>query len=218
MKSFLKNSTESFEETHHLMIIDNHSQHDKEPNYWKYIIDNVSKDKQYWQGKRALDFGCGCGRNIKNILDNSSFHQVDGVDISSQNAEYAKQYAIKYHPDSKVHTWQNDGATLKPCDDNTYDFIMSHQVIQHIGNYDVRLSLLTDMYRVLKDEGMICLHYMSMDGSKYYDCADILQNMIVENPQYVVDDLVKIGFKKVNYNHCKDFYMGRDEYYFTAMR
>jgi 2-polyprenyl-3-methyl-5-hydroxy-6-metoxy-1,4-benzoquinol methylase len=218
MKDFLKSSKKMFEDTHIRMTKDNHKQHDVEPNYWKYIIEHVSNNPDDWEGKHALDFGCGCGRNIKNLLDNSTFDQVDGVDISKQNAEYAKQYALKHHPKAKVHTWENDGATLEPCDSDIYDFIMSHQVIQHIGDYDTRLSLLKDMHRVLRADGMVCLHYMSMDGSRYYESSDVLQNMVVENPEFVVKDLESIGFRKIGYAHSKDYYLGRDEYYFTARK
>jgi cyclopropane fatty-acyl-phospholipid synthase-like methyltransferase len=216
--SFLDSSKKLFEDTHTAMTVDNHKQHDVEPNYWEHIIKHVSKNAEYWQGKRALDFGCGCGRNIKNLLDHSNFDQVDGVDISSQNAEYAKRYALQHHPKAKVHTWENDGKTLDPCDNNTYDFIMSHQVIQHIGNYDIRLSLLKDMHRVLNTGGMICLHYMSMDGSTYYESGDSLKNMIVEDPNYIIKDLELIGFTEVEYVQSKDHYLKRDEYYFTAVK
>lgn len=218
MKKHLQNSKRLFESTHHLMTVDNHKQHDAEPNYWNFIIKHVSEKPEEWRGKRALDFGCGCGRNIKNLLDKSEFSQVDGVDISKQNADYARDYAKQHHPESLVETWENDGSTLEPCQCDIYDFIMSHQVIQHIGNYDVRLSLLKDMYRVLKPGGLICLHYMSMDGSKYYECSDSLQNMIVENPEYIVKDLESIGFTNISYEESLDMYANRPEYYFTATK
>ena len=113
---------------------------------------------------------------------------------------------------------QNDGATLEPCDSDVYDFVMSHQVIQHIGDYDTRLSLLKDMHRVLRTDGMICLHYMCMDGSRYYESSDVLQNMVVEDPEFVVKDLESIGFRMIGYAHSKDHHLGRDEYYFTARK
>lgn len=213
----LKKQKKFFEETHHLMTKDNHKQHDLEPNYWNLLLCDVSSINT--PVSRALDFGCGCGRNIKNLLDMAKWKQVDGVDISKANADYAKTYALKHHPDSIVHTWENDGATLQPAKDNTYDFIMSHQVLQHICNYDVRYSLLKDMYRILKRDGILSIHFMDLAvATSYYENSDLAINVVIGDPENVVKDLEQIGYKDITYTSTKDFYQNRNEYYFRAVK
>jgi len=218
-KKHLSEQKKFFENTHKAMTIDNHSQHDKEPNYWDLLLKDVKYNPKKWEGKSALDFGCGCGRNLKNLLELANFSQVDGVDISYQNADYAKKYAVECFPSANVHTWENDGITLSDAQEDTYDFLMSHQVLQHIGNYEVRFSLLSDMYRIMKKGGILSLHFMSMDGSSYFESPDTAdRNMIVGDPQYVTEDLKKIGFTEITYTPTLDFHLKRDEYYFRAVK
>jgi hypothetical protein len=35
------------------------------------------------------------------------------------------------------------GADIQPCEENSFDFIMSHIVMQHISNYSVRHNNIT---------------------------------------------------------------------------
>ena len=51
------------------MQIDNHKQHDIEPHYKDILLKEIVNNPELWRGKVALDFGCGCGRNIKNLLE-----------------------------------------------------------------------------------------------------------------------------------------------------
>ncbi len=223
--NFLSETKQFFEDINEGMQKDNHKQHDIEPNYKGILLKEIVENPEYWDNKTALDFGCGCGRNIKNLLDLANFKTVDGCDISYKNIEYSKKYIddiFKYS--SKCYTWEIDGATLYPCENNTYDFIMSHQVFQHIANYEVRYSLLSDIYRTLKPGGLISLHYMNLGSSlPYYsnnNTATVysIMNATTENPKQVIDDLNKIGFKNVTCTESKDYYHGRNEFYFKGTK
>jgi 2-polyprenyl-3-methyl-5-hydroxy-6-metoxy-1,4-benzoquinol methylase len=199
----------------------NHEQHNKEPNYWDYLLGKVKTNPELWTGKAALDFGCGCGRNLKNMADLAKFDRVDGVDICSENAKFAGKYIAETHPNVKSRTWENNGFDVQPCDDNVYDFIMSHQVLQHISNYDVRFSLLTDLYRVLKPEGLLSIHFMDLDMHlPYYGKNDgsSCLNVVIGDPKHVVDDLEKIGYQDVSFTHTEDMYGKRNEYYFEGTK
>ena len=73
---------------------------------------------------------------------------------------------------------------------------MSHIVFQHISNYDVRFSIITDMYNSLNDGGLCSLHFMDLlVSSTYYENSLDYQNCRVLNEQYLVDDFKKIGCK-----------------------
>ncbi len=71
-----------FEDASDGMKIDNHKQHDIEPHYKDILLKEIVNNPELWKGKVALDFGCGCGRNIKNLLEFADFKRVDGCDIS----------------------------------------------------------------------------------------------------------------------------------------
>jgi len=206
------------------MQVDNHKEHDIEPHYKNILLKEIVDDPESWRGKVALDFGCGCGRNIKNLLQLADFDRVDGCDISKLNADYSLKHIKSFFGEDKCNTWETDGATLHPSQDETYDFIMSHQVFQHIANYEVRYSILTDIYRTLKTNGTISIHFLNLPiHVDYFENRNqgsdtTLKNVIIENPQWVTDDLEKIGFKEVTCDRVSDFYQSRPEFYFKAIK
>jgi 2-polyprenyl-3-methyl-5-hydroxy-6-metoxy-1,4-benzoquinol methylase len=215
---YLKAYKDTFESQHHLMIVDNHQQHNTDPEYWAMLLGPIKFNPDNWKGKKAFDFGCGCGRNLKNLLDLAEWDSVYGCDISKQNAEYAKQWTEEYYS-GKVHTWESMGADIQPCEENTFDFIMSHIVLQHISNYSIRFSILTDMYKCLKADGLISLHYLDMDrSSAYYEESNTYQNCRVENKQFLIDDFIKIGFKDVSCETGIDPFTSQKTYYIKGTK
>ena len=215
---YLKIYKNTFESQHHLMVVDNHQQHNSDPEYWTMLLGPVKFNPDYWKGKKAFDFGCGCGRNLKNLLDLAEWDSVYGCDISSQNAQYAKEWAEKYYP-GKVHTWESMGADIQPCEENSFDFIMSHIVLQHISNYSVRYSILTDMYKCLKTGGLVSLHYLDMGySSTYYEESNTYQNCRVSDPKFLINDFQKIGFKDITCDTGKDPFTNQRTYYIKGKK
>lgn len=199
LNSYLKNYKDTFESQHHLMVVENHHQHNSDPEYWAILLANVKFNSDYWEGKNALDFGCGCGRNLYNLSTLANWANIDGCDISPSNAAYAKKWFDSQNKTTaKCKTWESPGNSIKPAEDNYYDFIMSHIVFQHISSYDVRFSIMSDMYRSLKEGGLCSLHFMDMEvASQYYENSNEWKNCVVGNPQFLINDFEKIGFKNV---------------------
>ena len=83
--SYLQFTKDSFENYHEGMTVENHEHHNEDDEYQTAFIKLVKANRDFLKGKKALDFGCGCGRNIKNLLDLEIFAQVDGCDISKKN-------------------------------------------------------------------------------------------------------------------------------------
>lgn len=216
---FLNKQKASFEKNHHLMPAQNHKQHNDDPEYWDILLKDIVDNPSFWEGKRGLDFGCGCGRNIENLLNLANFKSVDGCDISGQNANYSKKYIENLFGVNRCHTWENDGYTLRPAENDTYDFIMSHIVFQHIPNYDVRYSILLDIHRVLKKDGIASLHYMDLSTSvPYYSNSMNLMNCVVENPEYLIKDFTSIGFKEVTCKTGIDHFTKKPSYYIRGIK
>ena len=217
-KDYLDRYKKEFEDGHSGMTVDNHQQHNADPEYWDMLLGPVKSNPDNWKGKRAFDFGCGCGRNLKNLLDLAEWDLVYGCDISKSNAKYAKEWTEGYYP-GKAHTWESMGADIQPCEENSFDFIMSHIVMQHISNYSVRYSILTDMYKCLKTDGLVSLHYLDMNHSSFYhEESNTYQNCRVENPQYLINDFEKIGFKNVTCDTGRDPFTGQTTYYIKGYK
>ncbi|MDB5445281.1 MAG: hypothetical protein JWQ97_598 [Phenylobacterium sp.] len=108
-------------------------------------------------GRTALDYGCGEGRMIRRF--SSIFERVDGVDISEDMARGARERC----PGSEV--WTTSGADCAAAPSAGYDFVFSTIAIQHIGSFDVRNSIIKDLWRVLKPGGKGTLQMLF---SKHY--------------------------------------------------
>ena len=46
----------------------NHPEHNPNPKYWDLLLGDIKIAPEKWEGKKALDFGCGQGRNVTNLL------------------------------------------------------------------------------------------------------------------------------------------------------
>jgi ubiquinone/menaquinone biosynthesis C-methylase UbiE len=108
-------------------------------------------------GRVALDYGCGEGRMIRRL--SGIFDRVDGVDISEDMAQRARERC----PGSQI--WTTAGADCAEAPSASYDFVFSTIAIQHIGSFDVRDSIIKDMWRILKPGGKATLQMLF---SKHY--------------------------------------------------
>ena len=214
IEQYLKQYKDTFESQHVLMVPDNHKQHNPDPEYWAILLGDVQFNSERWKGKRAFDFGCGCGRNLINLSTLADWETIDGCDISKSNAEYAQQWYIDNTiSPASCKTWENNGKDIQPTPYG-YDFIMSHIVFQHISNYDVRYSIMKDMYDSLNEGGLCSLHFMDLgDSVPYFENSDKWLNCRVENEHHLVDDFNKIGYKNVSVETGRDFLTNVKAYY-----
>lgn len=96
-----------------------------------------------------LDFGCGSGKKVRVLRDLG--YQAFGC-------------GTRFNTDNDVDTksMMHDGIVreinlnkyILPFEDNSFDFIFSESVFEHVGNYSESIS---ELARVLKPDG-VCLH------------------------------------------------------------
>ncbi len=96
-----------------------------------------------------LDFGCGGGKRVQEL--NASGYQAFGCDFQFQAAEDADTENLWR---KKIIRLLDAKAYVLPFEDNTFDFIFSEQVFEHVQNYSQTIS---EIERVLKPTGF-CLH------------------------------------------------------------
>lgn len=197
------------------MAKQNHRHHDKNFDYWEVLLRGVREGNSYLNEKKALDLGCGTGRNICNLLRMANWKRVDGVDISKNNLiEAEKLLKEDGIPDGRYKLFKNNGVDLKVLENNFYEFVMSTIVLQHIPVYTIRYSLMSEVYRVLQDEGVFSFQMgfgVGYGKSKYYDNTytatgtNSEHDVEVSDPEQLLGDLKKIGFKYSNYVIKKAF-------------
>ncbi len=186
----------------------NHPEHNGNPLYWDVLLGDIKNNPELWEGKTALDFGCGKGRNVTNIKSLAKFSRVDGVDISPTNIEACKL--------TEVHNsnfYLNNGVDLQKLPSNEYDFVMSTIVLQHLCVHELRVNIKKEIYRVMKDGGLFSFQMgygdMSFSGHgnvySYYENKYDASNsngsndVRVSDPVELITDLESIGFKNITY-------------------
>lgn len=187
------------------MAINNHKEHNSNPDYWEILLQPLSQGD--WGDKVVMDFGCGCGRSVVNVLDRFKVKRIDGVDIGENNIKYSNQL-LKSTTFTNYNFFVTDGQSLQPALTSEYDFIFSTIVLQHIPVYNIRRKILEDMYRCLKTDGQISIQMGYGDVSKpnlseyyanYVNASGTNGSFDVEvsDENQIIDDLTEIGFVNI---------------------
>lgn len=180
--------------------------HNDNPDYWYSLMSPLRQGS--WNGKRALDFGSGQGRNILNILNMCNIDGADGCDISPSNnkitAEKLKQYSGRFV------LYNVNGVELNGVPSDTYDFAMSVVVFQHICVHSIRMNIMKDIHRVMRNGGIFSFQMgfgvnLTRPTCGYHedrlDATDTNGGLDVSvmDPMDLVRDLEKIGFNRISF-------------------
>jgi len=196
----------------------NHLQHNDNPKYWELLVGDIQQNPEEFADKVALDFGCGKGRNVTNMLSLANFKRVDGVDISIDNINYCNNAYQFQNSDFYL----NNGTDLQDLKSNEYDFVMSTIVFQHLCVHELRYALKQEICRVLKPGGIFNFQmgYGSMEWKgnntvypyyeNHYDAmsSNSAHDVRIENVEDLISDLTKIGFNDIKYFIEKPFSNG----------
>jgi SAM-dependent methyltransferase len=159
----------------------------------------------------ALDFGCGPGRAIK--LWRGRFNSLDGMDISKTNIEKATQY-LEGPEAHKTMLFVNNGIDCRPVADNTYDLVYSVICLQHIPVFEIRVSIIRDIYRILKPGGVFTFQ-MGYGGKEGHEWQEWFSNkwdaprtngqcdVSITDTLEVSATLHEIGFKTVGFSDLR---------------
>jgi ubiquinone/menaquinone biosynthesis C-methylase UbiE len=115
---------------------------------------------------RALEIGCGPGRLMRPM--SRHFVEIHGVDVSDEMIALAKE---KLRDVPHAHAHHTDGATLPQFPEESFDFVYSYAVFQHIPSRDVVYQYLKEIRRVLKPGGLARLQFngLARGGEGPYD-------------------------------------------------
>ncbi len=101
--------------------------------------------------RRALEIGCGPGRLMGFM--SRHFGEIHGVDVSDEMIKLAKEHLAAI-PHARVH--RNSGTDLSLFASESFDYVYSYAVFQHIPSREVVLAYLSESARVLKPGGVLC--------------------------------------------------------------
>jgi len=111
--------------------------------YPKKLADYLVKEYKLSEGMKMLEIGCGRGEFLNGFKQNGL--DVFGIDISQQSKRINKNIDI----DIDICNVEKEEM---PHSDNTFDFVFSKSLIEHLSSPD---HFLNECYRVLKPGGQI---------------------------------------------------------------
>lgn len=115
--------------------------------------------KEIVPGKRGLDAGCGAGARDVYLFWKSGY-DMWGVDAVQENIDIAYQL----HPEISDRVQTHDLRLPLPFESQSFDFVMCNAVIQHIAPDKVFGTVLPELVRVLRFDGVLQLMFKNGDG------------------------------------------------------
>jgi ubiquinone/menaquinone biosynthesis C-methylase UbiE len=106
---------------------------------------------------KVLEIGCGPGRLMRPL--SRHFAEIHGVDVSDEMIALARE-RLRDTPNAHPHV--NDGASLREFAEETFDFVYSYAVFQHLPTRDVIMAYMREIQRVLKIGGFARLQFNGM--------------------------------------------------------
>jgi SAM-dependent methyltransferase len=116
-------------------------------------------DDWSWEGRRALDFGCGAGRILRHLLDEAEIAELHGVDIDEPSIAW-----LRANLQPPLHVATNAESPPLPFPDGHFDLIWALSVFTHIT--DRWSEWLLELRRVLKADGLLIASFHGA-GSDY---------------------------------------------------
>jgi len=110
-----------------------------------------SQQRSTW---KALEIGCGPGRLMRPM--SRHFAEIHGVDVSDEMITLARD-RLRDTPNAHPHV--TDGAALAEFPDESFDFVYSFAVFQHVPSRDIIAAYMRETHRVLKTGGFARLHF-----------------------------------------------------------
>lgn len=110
-------------------------------------------------GDSVLDCGCGPGTITMGVAARVSPGEVVGVDFAESPIECAKNYARQAGIDNI--SFQTADCCCLPFDDNSFDRVFSHALMEHL---DEPVRALREIHRVLRPGGIVGVCSPDWDG------------------------------------------------------
>lgn len=151
----------------------------------KNFLINVKKLNIKIKFGTALDFGCGIGRLTRAL--SKYFKKIYGVDISPSMIELANKY--NKYPD-KCDYILNDKDDLSIFKDNSFDFIYTNIVLQHIPDKKIIKNYLIEFLRILKPEGLLYFHLPTVPD------YTLIKSILCKLRAYIYYLFINLGFSK----------------------
>ncbi|GAB5356247.1 hypothetical protein AAMO2058_000274400 [Amorphochlora amoebiformis] len=126
-------------------------------------------------GSKLLDVGCGPGTitcDFAKLVGESG--QVVAIDTSTSVLDEAKAVAESQGV-SKSILFESENVYELPYEDDTFDIVHAHQVLQHLSD---PVSALSEMRRVVKPDGYVGARDADFDAMIWYPLSQEMESWL----------------------------------------
>jgi len=152
--------------------------------------------------KTFLEVGCGAGRLSYALARGGAW--VIGIDISYRMLALAKNHTAKFA--KRVALIQGNGRDLSMVTTACCDIALSWHVMQHIPDSQMVMFLLAEIWRVLREGGIACIHIPQRSAKNVrWRLYKVLSRLgLTLNPTGSLTAIPMFGINKVSViNECK---------------
>lgn len=142
------------------------------PDY--HFTDYIMEVENNFNQLKALDMGCGIGRHSEYLAKKGFI--VTAVDPSLTAINYLQQKSIDEN--FPVQIFQGDLTWLKSVEDNSFDLVVSWNVIYHNTLSELE-DALKEFYRILVTGGKLLLTLNSTNNIHYGKGIEIERNTFI---------------------------------------
>ncbi len=172
-------------------------------------VDSIIRELGSFDNNSILEVGCGLGRMSVHLK--KYFTSVIAVDISNTMIERAKEYHSGIENISFLKVPGN--GMLPVMKDNSVSVVLSWHVLQHVPDYDIIKTYISEIYRVAMPAAKILLHFDTrpdtLASSLLSGIPPIFNPILPRNYRYgmrryrrnladVRNELIRIGFTILN--------------------
>ena len=184
-------------------LIDNMNENHEGLAQWSLSHLDISK------GDSILDIGCGGGVNVERFLKMTE-NKVFGLDYSELAVERSSELNRLAIEEGRCKIIQGSVSDL-PFDDNFFDIVTAFETVYFWPDF---LNDLKEIYRVLKDDGIIFIANEALPNEYDNRQKHIIEllDMNIYSQYELEDSLQKSGFKNIlsHFKESKDSFTGDD--------
>ncbi|HXS13911.1 MAG TPA: class I SAM-dependent methyltransferase [Acidobacteriaceae bacterium] len=129
-----------------------------------YVFDQILRGN-IAAGMKVLDAGCGYGRNLVYLLREGC--EVYALDANPEGVEHVRALAAELNPKLPAGNFQVGQIDAMPFADGFADVVMCSSVLHFARDQHHFLSMLEELWRVLRPGGLLFTRMGSRIGMKF---------------------------------------------------
>jgi SAM-dependent methyltransferase len=138
---------------------------------------------------RALEIGCGVGRLTRHLA--GIFGEVHGLDVSSEMIRLGRERLADL---PNVHLHHGNGVDLSGLADDSFQFVFSYIVFQHVPDKAVIASYVREVARVLEPGGLFKFQVHGGSSDYHGDTGSTWSGAVVTQ-QDITSWAEELGFR-----------------------